>query len=73
MLKATYEYSYKGPVSIFCFDKQKIHSYSWSGVTIASSQEQAITNLKDQYRRKYGLNKRTPLVLLKQNLKKGDT
>ena len=67
------EYSYRGSVAIPDRDgKQKISSYLWTGQTIASSEREAISNLKHQYRKECKMNTRMPLIMPIRNLREGD-
>jgi hypothetical protein len=67
------EYSYHGSVAIQDQGgKAHISSYLWSGKTRASSSQEAIRNLKYQYRKEYKLNTRIPLIMPVYNLREGD-
>ena len=67
------EYTYKGSVGISSQNgKSQVSSYLWTGKTKASSSQEAIRNLKCQYRREYKLNTHIPLVMHVYNLREGD-
>lgn len=52
-----YVYWYKGPVVVF----DKLNSNNWSGMTVATSEKKARSNLAYQYRQQAGLSRSTPV------------
>lgn len=52
-------YWYKGPVLVF----DKLHSNSWSAMTVAPSEKKARSNLSYQYRQQCNLARSIPVKL----------